>query len=259
MAARSISSCSIMFGVVAIPVKIYVACSADSLKFNLISPSGHRVRQRYTDAETGEEVSMDKCFKGYEYAKDQFVLFTPEEIQAFEAERSNDMQIQEFIPLASVDMVQVERTYYLAPGKGGQKGYVLLANVMAGAGRAAVAKWSSRGKEHLVILRAYKGGIIVHQMFYHTEVRDFGEVLDGSTDHVLVSDAELKLAKKLVRFLSTRSFTPNKYTDTYAVGLREAVDAKVAGKAVVFTAPDAESKATVVDLLDALKASLETD
>lgn len=249
--ARAVTSGTISFGLVSIPVKLYVACSSEGVSFNMITPSGHRVKQKLTDAETGDEVEREVCLKGYEYEKNKFVTFTPDEIKSFDAVKSDMMEISEFVPGSTVDLLQVEKTYYLGPDKGGAKSYRLLARAMKDSDRVAVAKWSARGKEQLVLIREYEGGLVLHQMYYQNEVRSFTEVCG---DDVELSADELALAAKLVKHLAGKKFQPSKFTDEYAERIKAAVQAKVEGREVTFTAPAAASN--VVDLLDALKASL---
>ena len=151
MAARAISSGTISFGLVAIPIKLYTAASSEQVRFNMLhSKCGGRVKQQYICPVDNEVVERDATVKGYEYTRGQFVRFTDEEIKALEAERSNSVEITEFVPLASVDFVQVEKSYYLGPDKGGDKPYQLLGECMRKKGVVAVGRWASRGKEQLV-------------------------------------------------------------------------------------------------------------
>lgn len=252
MAARSVNSCVVSFGLVSIPVKLYVACSSESVSFNMITPGGHKVKQVLRDSETGEEVERDTCSKGYEYAKGQYVTFTPDEIKSLDAVRSNMMEIAEFVPLDTVDLVQVEKSYYMGPDKGGAKAYRLLAKALKDQNQVAVARWHAKGKEQLILIREYQGGLILHQMYYHNEQRSFTEICG---DDVAVSDAELGMAAKLLKFKTAKAFKPEKYTDSYTARVLEAVQAKVEGREVVITAPAAA--APVADLMEALMASLE--
>jgi DNA end-binding protein Ku len=181
------------------------------------------------------------------------VLFSDEELKALEAERSNSIEIAEFVPLSSVDFVSVEKTYYLGPDKGGDKAYRLLSDSMMKKEKVAVGRWASRGKEQLVLIRPYgKDGIVLHQLYYATEVRAFDDIDTGAT--FKFSDKEHDLAQKLIEQLSSDSFEPDKYSDSYSERVAAAVAEKVEGKEIT-VAPEAP-KAQIIDLFEALKKSL---
>jgi DNA end-binding protein Ku len=254
MPARAISSATISFGLVAIPVKLFTATSSQQVHFNMLHPETKtRVQQQYITPATGEVVSRSSLVKGYEYARGQFVVFTDEELKGLEAERSNSIDIVEFVPLSSVDLLQVEKTYYLGPDKGGDKAYRLLTESMLHTHKVAVGRWAARGKEQLVLVRPYKSGLLLHQMFYANEVRSFEEVDTGATFQF--KDIELNLAEKLIAELSTDAFVPDRYKDEYAGRVLAAVEQKVAGEQVHVT--QEVPRAQVIDLFEALKQSLE--
>jgi DNA end-binding protein Ku len=215
---------------------------------------GGRVKQQYIcPTDNNEVVERADMIKGYEYARGQYVQVTDEEIKALETERSNSIEIAEFVPIESVDFVQVEKTYYLGPDKGGDKAYRLLSESMTKKEMVAVGRWASRGKEQLVLIRPYgKDGIILHQLYYATEVRAFDEIDTGATFNF--SDKEHELAEKLIEQLSTESFEPEKYSDSYSQRVDTAVQQKVEGKEITI-APEAP-KAQIIDLFEALKKSL---
>lgn len=248
---RSIGSASITFGLVSIPVKLYTAASSESVSFNMLTPDGNRVKQKYTDSVTGADVTYDQCDKGYEVAKDQFVRFSKDEIKALEAESTKTMDIREFVDAASLDLLHVEKSYLLGPDKGGDKGMLLLSDTMKALGKVAVAQWNSRGKEHLVVIRPYKGSLVVHQMYYQNEVRNPEEI---ELAKIMISDAERNMAAKLVQALSTDTFDASKYEDGFVKRVQDAIERKMAGQPIV--APEAP-KATVLDLMAALQASLD--
>jgi DNA end-binding protein Ku len=253
MPARAISSGTISFGLVSIPVKLYTATSPQQARFNMLhEPTKSRVKQQYIVPSTGEVVDRKELVKGYEYAKGQYVLFNDEELKALEAKRTSSLDIVEFVPLDSVDLIQVEKTYYLGPDKGGDKAYKLLAESMRETGRVAVGRWAAKGKEQLVILRPYKDGLLLHQMFYANEVRAFDEVDTGAA--VEYSELERELAKKLIAELSVDAFEPDKFHDEYADRVKSAVEQKVAGQEV--TVATEVPKAQIIDLFEALKQSL---
>lgn len=251
---RSISSAILSFGLVSIPVKLYTAASAEGVKFSMITPAGNRVKQKYVDAVTGVEIQQGDCNKGYEYSKDQFVVFTKDEVKALEAEKSPSMEIKEFIPASAFDALMVENSYYLGADKGGDKGYMLLAQTMKKTGKVALARYNSRGKEHLIIVRPFQDGLVMHQMFYADEVRDFSEVTE-KVAKLAFHDVEVEMAAKLVEALSTDAYEPEKYNDGFVARVKVAVDQKLSGETVTVAAPAAKSD--LIDLMAALKASLD--
>ena len=256
MPSRAIASGTVSFGLVSIPVKLFTAASSESVSFNMLHKKcGGRVKQQYicpTDA--NEVVDRKDMVKGYEHARGQYVLFTEEELKAFEAERSNAIEITEFVPLASVDFVHVEKSYYLGADKGGDKAYRLLSEAMTQKKVVAIGRWAARGKEQLVVVRPYEDGLILHQLYYANEVRSFAEV--DPTAKVTISDKERELAQKLIEQLTSEAFEAAKYHDTFSDKVRAAVEQKAAGQEITI-APEAP-KAQIIDLFDALKRTLAT-
>lgn len=253
MAARAIASGTISFGLVSIPVKLFTATSSEQVRFNMLhAETKGRVKQQYVLASTGEVVDRKSMAKGYEYARGQYVVFTEEELKKLEAERSSSIDIVEFVPLGTVDLIHVEKTYYLGADKGGDKAYKLLSTAMLQTDKVAVGRWAARGKEQLVVIRPYHDGLLLHQMFYANEVRSFEEV--DTTANVQFKDIERELAIKLINELSVDTFDPSKYHDEYAERVKAAVDQKIAGQevAIVGEVPRAE----IIDLFEALKQSL---
>lgn len=251
---RSINSGTITFGLVSIPVKFYTAASSESVSFNMLTSAGNRVKQKLVDSVTGAEIEHKDCKKGYEYAKDQYVSFTADELKALECEKSDAIDIREFVDASTLDLIQVEKSYYLGPDKGGDKGYTLLADTMKAMGKVAVAQWAGRGKEQLVVIRPHKGGLIIHQMYYANEVRNFEEIEFAK---ITIADAEREIAAKLVSMLSTGAFEPDKYEDGYVNRVKEAVTRKINGVAAPEVTAAPTPKATVTDLLAVLKASVD--
>ena len=253
MAARAIASGTISFGLVSIPVKLYTAASSEQARFNMLHKKcGSRVKQQFICPTDAEVVERDDTVKGYEYARSQYVQFTDDELKALEAERSGSLDIVEFVPLSTVDMVQVEKSYYLGPDKGGDKAYKLLSEAMTARGRVAVGRWAARGKEQLVLIRPYKQGLILHQLYYSNEVRAYDEIETGAT--FTFSDVEKDLAQKLIDQLTTDEFEADKWKDDYADRVLAAVEQKVQGQEVTI-APE-QPKAQIIDLFEALKKSL---
>ena len=254
MPPHSIGSGNISFGLVSIPIRMYTAASPGGVSFNQIHPKcGGRIRQQLICPTCNEVVERTALVKGYEFAKDQYVQFTEEELKALEGEASQMIDIAEFVPLAQVDPIYFEKTYYLGPDKGGEKAYRLLSDTMKKAGRVALAKFVMRGKENLVLIRSSQEGLMLHTMYFADEIRDFGEVEKG--DDAKVKPGELELAQRLVAELSSDAFKPEKYNDEYRTRVLEAVETKVEGKEVTSLAPQAQ-RAQVIDLMDALKQSL---
>jgi DNA end-binding protein Ku len=254
MPARAISSGTISFGLVSIPVKLFTAASSEQIRFNMLHKKcGSRIKQQLYCPVDDALVERDDIVKGYEYSRGQFVQFTDDELKALEAEKSNSIEIVEFVPLASVDFVQVERSYYLGPDKGGDKAYKLLSQAMQNTGKVAVGRWAARGKEQLVLIRPYgDGGLIFHQLYYADEVRAFDEIDTGAT--FKFSAVEQDLAEKLIDQLSADDFRPDQYSDSYRDRVQGAVDQKVAGQEITL-APE-EPKAQIIDLFEALKKSI---
>ncbi|MCC6897946.1 MAG: Ku protein, partial [Polyangiaceae bacterium] len=223
-------------------------------RFNMLHDKcGSRLKQQYLCPVDNEVVERANTVKGYEYSRGQFVLFNEDELKALESERSGSMEITEFVPLSSVDFVQVEKSYFLGPDKGGDKPYQLLGECMRKKGVVAVGRWAARGKEQLVLIRPYdQHGLVLHQLYYATEVRSFAEVDTGA--RFTFSDIERDLAEKLIEQLTRERFAPEAYRDTYEERVRMAVEKKVAGQEVS-VAPEAP-RAQIIDLFEALKKSL---
>jgi DNA end-binding protein Ku len=254
MPPHSIGSGNISFGLVSIPIKMFSAASSGGVSFNqLHQKCGGRIRQQQICPTCNEVVERGSLVKGYEFAKDQYVQFTEEELKGLEGEASRMIDIAEFVPLAQVDPIYFEKTYYLGPDKGGEKAYRLLADAMKAAGRVALAKFVMRGKENLVLIRPSQEGLMLHTMYFADEIRDFGEVDKGAD--AKLKPGEMELAQRLVDELSSEAFAPERYTDEYRMRVLEVVEAKVEGKEVTSLAPQAQ-RAQVIDLMDALKQSL---
>jgi DNA end-binding protein Ku len=256
-AARSIASLTISFGLVAIPVKVYSSTvSSERISFNLLRRSdGSRVKQQYVAVNDGKVVERAEMAKGYEFAKDQFVRFSPEEMKLLEDATSRSIDIGQFVPLESVDPVYFEGTYYLVPDKGGAKPFTLLATALRKAHQCAVGRWISRGKEHIVVIRPIGEGLALHQLHFQSEIRD---VKDLGIEPATVSDAELKLAQQLIDHLGAKSFDPREYVDEHRARVQAAIDKKVEGKEVsVAEGPVATGGGNVIDLMEALRASID--
>lgn len=253
MAARSIGSGTISFGLVSIPIKLYTATSAKSVSFNMLHKAcGSRLKQQLLCATENVPVERTDVIKGFEYARDQYVKFTDEELKAMEAARTDQLELLEFVPADTVDFIFIEKTYYLGPDKGGERAYRLLSESLERANRLAVGRFAQRGKDNLVLVRPYKKGLILHECYYADEVRSFDDVETGGAFEF--KPIELELANKLIEQLDREKFEPERFRDTWADKVREAVEKKVAGEEVV--APPEAPKAQIIDLLEALKRSV---
>ena len=255
--ARSIASLTISFGLVAIPVKLYSATvSSERISFNLLrQKDGSRVKQQYIAVNDGKPVERSEMVKGYEFAKDQYVRFTPEELKALEDATTHSIDIGQFVPLESVDPLYFDGTYYLAPDKGGAKPYTLLATALRKAQMCAVGRWISRGKEHIVIIRALEDGLVMHQLHFKSEVR---ELKDLGIEAAPVSEPELKLARQLIDQLGAKRFDPNEYADEHRARVEAAIQRKVEGKEVSLAEGPVSTKGgNVIDLMEALRASID--
>jgi DNA end-binding protein Ku len=255
MAARSIASLSLSFGLVSIPVKLYSATeSSSAVKFNLLAKDGSRLKQQYVSEKDQAVVPRSEMVKGYEFEKDRFVLFTPEELKALEESSSPSIDIISFIPEKSVDPLYYDKAYLLAPDKRGGKPYALLAEAMRKSGRCALAKWAWKAKQYVVQIRPTADGLALQQLLYADEVRS---LKDLDIERVEVSPSELQLALQLIDQISTDSYDPTQYVDEEKKRILAAIDEKIAGKQVV-ASEQAEAPGTgqVIDLMEALRASL---
>jgi DNA end-binding protein Ku len=255
--ARSIASLTISFGLVAIPVKLYSATvSSERMSFNLLrQKDGSRVKQQYIAVNDGKPVERAEMVKGYEFAKDQYVMFSADELKALEDTTTHAIDIIQFVPLDSVDPLYFDGTYYLAPDKGGAKPYTLLASALRQAKQCAVGRWISRGKEHIVIIRPMEDGLAMHQLHFQAEVRN---LKDLGVEAAPLSEPELKLARQLIDQLGAKRFDPNEYVDEHKARVQAAIQRKVEGKEVsIAEGPVAAKGGNVIDLMEALRASID--
>ncbi len=253
MAARSIGSATISFGLVSIPTRLYVATHSERLAFNMLHEvCGTRIKQQLYCPHCERVVERGETVKGYEFEKGRYVTFTPAELEALEAESNHAIDITEFVPLSSVDPIYYENAHYLGPDKGAEKAYRLLALAMRETQKVALAQYVSHGKEQLVLIRPYREGLVLHSMYYADEVRSAEDIDSGAEVKLRANEAEL--ARKLVDQLSAKAFHPDQYEDTYRDRVKAAVDQKVAGEQVTFA--ETKPRAQVIDLMEALKESL---
>lgn len=251
---RPTATATISFGMVSIPVKLFTATeSKASISFNMLHEKCKgRVKQQYIcERDNGEVVNRKEMVKGYEFAKDQYVVFTPEEIDKMEEEATKLIDISEFLDIKEVDPVYYDGASYLAPDKGGEKAYRLLCDAMKKTGRVAVAKWAARGKQYLVLLRPLKNVIVLQQLHYPDEIRALDEVPVGGAES---KEGELKLAVQLIDQITSKSFEPSHYEDEVRKRMQAAIERKIEGQEVS-VAPE-QPRAQIVDIMEALKASL---
>lgn len=259
MAARSIASLTVSFGLVSIPVKLYSATEASrAISFNLLHKAcGSRLKQQYLCVKEEVVVPREDMVKGYEFAKDQYVMFTPEELKAVEETGTHTAEITEFVPLKAVDPVYFDKAYYLGPDKGGAKPYALLARALRDSGRCAIGRWAARGKQYIVMIRPVEDlveGLVMQQLMYAGEVRALRDIDIPKMD---VKPAELKLAQQLIEQQSTDKFDATQYTDDVRARVEAAVQRKVEGKEITTSEVAEPEGGQVIDLMEALRASLE--
>ena len=255
MAPRAIASLTVSFGLVSIPVKLFSATEAShAISFNLLHKTdGSRLKQQYICAKEEVVVPREDMAKGYEFAKDQYVMFTPDELKALEEAGTHSAEISEFVPISSIDPVYFDKAYYLAPDKGGAKPYALFARALRESKRCAIGRWAARGKQYIVMVRPVEDGLVMQQLLYAGEVRSIKDIDIPKGE---VKDAELKLAQQLIEQQSTDTFDPAPYVDDVRTRIETAIQKKVEGQEITM-AEEPEGGAQVIDLMEALRASLE--
>ena len=258
MPARPIASGNVSFGLVSIPVKLFSTSeSSTGIRFNwLDAKHGARLKQQYISTKDERVVPREERIKGYEFAKGQYVTFTDEELRDLSEKASPTIDISEFIPLSEIDPLYYQKAYFLGPESGAEKAYTLLAQAMMKTDRCAVAKYAARGKMYIVLLRPFGPGIVMQQLFYNDEIRKFDEVPLG--DEVAVKKGELDLAIQLIEQIASAEFDADDYEDEVRTRVWQAIQQKVDGEEITATIEE-QPKAQIVDLMEALKASLGVD
>ena len=258
MAARSIASLTVSFGLVAIPVKLFSATEASKqISFNLLHKAcGSRLKQQYFCIKEEIPVAREDMAKGYEFAKDQYVMFTPEELKEMEEKGTQTVEISEFVPAEAIDPIYYDKAYFLGPDKGGTKPYALLAESMRQTNQTAVGRYAARGKQYIVQIRPVPGGLVMQQLLYKPEVRTIAEL---DIEEAPVRDSELALAKQLIAQISSKQFDPTQYEDDVKKRIEAAVQKKVEGQEIAVSPSEVSEGggAQVIDLMEALRASLE--
>jgi DNA end-binding protein Ku len=255
MAARAIASTTISFGLVSLPVKLYSTGEPGTrVSFNLLHEAcGTRLKQQYVCPKCDVIVPREEMSKGYEFSKNQYVLFNDDELKAIEAPKTDGIEITEFVPEDMVEPVYFDKSYYLGPDKGGARAYRLLSAALRDAGRVAIAKYATRGKQNVVMIRPHLEGLILDQLRYAEEVRSFEEV---PIDQAEVKPAELGLARQLIDQSSSDAFEPERYTDEVREKMLELIQRKVEGQEISVQPAAEETTTQIIDLMAALKASL---
>lgn len=258
MAPRTIATATISFGLVSIPVKLFTSTrTSETISFRMLHEKCKSpVKYRYFCENDNELVERDNIVKGFEYRKNEFVIFSDEELKKLEEEATRAVAIEEFVPLSAVDPVFYDKAYYLGPERGGERAYQLLARAMREKQIGGLARYAARGKQYLVLLRPVESDgdrLVMQQLRYADEVRDVSEVpVDTKAE---VKEAELNLAFQLIDQTTSQEFHPERYSDEVKDRIREIIDQKVEGEEVSF-APAEAPKAQVIDLMEALKSSL---
>ena len=253
MPARAIDTATIAFGLVSIPIKIYSTSEpSHEIHFHLIHEGcGERLKQQYVCPKHGE-VDRSEMSKGYELTKGNFIELSKEELKNLEAVASDELSIREFVPATAIDPIFIERTYFLGPGKGGERAYRLLRDALEDAELVGVAAYAARGKEYMVMVRPFEDGLAMHQLRYPDEVKSWSEVPVGKLPKAAPS--ELALAGQIISQLQHETFDPTQYSDDVKDRVRKLIAKKAKGGEIV--APPEVEKPAVTDLMEALKASL---
>lgn len=250
MAARSIATVSMTFGLMSIPTKVYLGASAENFSFNRITPDGNRVKQKLFDAVTDKEVEVSTCSSGYEVEKDKYVIIGKDELESI-VEKNNSLQIQEFVDEANFRDVMMEKFYWLTPDKGAERAFRLFSEAISREGKMAIGTWTSRGKDNLVVIRASGDHLMMGQAYYTNEIRSCEYNFSPAT---APGPQELELAKMLIDRFTSPKMDLSKYQDQYAERVRALIEAKRNNETMPI-APTAP-KAQVLDLLEQLRASL---
>jgi DNA end-binding protein Ku len=254
MALRPLRNATISFGLVSIPVRFYTATKSEDIHFNLLHEScGTRVNRKWWCPHHEEIVSSDELIRAYAISKNKYVTFTDEEIETLETDDNRALEITEFVDLHEIDPLMFEKAYFLGPSPGGGKTYRLLAQAMKKQDKVAVARWVAAGKEHLVVMRPYEKGLVLHTMYYADEVRDFGAI---DLEEGPVKDKEVALAEMLINELTEKKFDPLQFKDEYRQRLLQRIKAKSQGKTIEPEEPEEEKGGEVIDLMEALRRSL---
>ena len=254
MPAHAIGSATISFGLVSVPIQMYSAGeSSATVSFNwLHKKCGTRLKQQYFCPKDEEVVEKDDMIKGYEFSKGQYVTFTPEELKTLEEKGTGTIEVTEFVDAALVDRLYADKSYFLGPDKGGERAYKLLGEALKKTNRVAIGQYAARGKQYLIMIRPHQGGLVLEQLRYANELRSMADVELPKTE---VKKAELDLAVQLINQAVSDAFRPEAYEDNSRKRIREQIDRKVEGHEIT-EEPEEAPKTQIIDLMEALKASL---
>jgi DNA end-binding protein Ku len=251
---RTIWKGAISFGLVSIPIKLFPATEQKDIKFRFLHKTCQApLKYQRVCSACGQEVTQEDIVRGYEYESGRFVIMNEEDLEKIPDERTRTIDIVDFVALKEIDPVYFDKTYYLSPNDAGEKAYALLRKAMEETGKIAVAKVVIRNKESLAVIRGYQNLLVMETVFYPDEIRN-PELLPGFEREVKLHDNELKMARELIENLATE-FVPDKYDDEYRKKLLELIRSKIEGEEIAI--PEVETKGKVVDLMEALKASVE--
>jgi DNA end-binding protein Ku len=254
MAAHSIGSATISFGLVSVPIKLFSAGeSSAAISFNwLHKKDGARLKQQYVCSKDGEKVEKEDMIKGFEVNKGRYVQFTPDELKALEEKGTGSINITEFVDADTVDRMYMDKVYFMGPDKGGDRAFTLLGEALKKTRKVAIGQWAARGKQYLIMIRPLGPGLAMEQLRYANEVRSIAEVPIPKVD---VKKAELDMAVQLIEQAATDKFEPEKYEDTVKTRIHEQIQRKVDGQEIT-EEPTEAPKTQIIDLMEALKASL---
>jgi DNA end-binding protein Ku len=263
MAARAIWKGSISFGLVNIPIEVFSATQKEEFtSFNQLCDKGHKIKYKKWCPIEEREVQWSEIKKGYEISKDTYVVLEKEDLEGIKLKTNNTIEVKEFIELEEFDPIFIEKNYYVGPELGkkkaaaiSSKAYSLFVKILNETNKVAIGKVVLREKEHVIALRAYQRGLVMHQLKYLDEIRPMDEIGDlGNLQQV--ESKELSLGKTLVENLTTEKFDLGQYSDSYAKELEKLIQAKSEGQKVTIKEQEEEPKETT-DILEALKASLK--
>ena len=254
MPARAIGTATISFGLVSIPVKLYTTAeSSGDISFNMLHDAcGSRLKQQYVCTKDGEIVSRDHTVKGYQFSKDQYVILSADELKALDAVATHAVDLVEFVPASAVDPLYLDKAYYLGPEKGGERAYHQLAEAMIATQLVGVASYAARGKSYIVLVRPFDNGLVMHQLHYADELKEWKEV--PMPDLPDVKSGELELAKQIIQQIASDVFVPQKYKDEVKARMMQLIEKKIEGQEI--TAAPEVPQGKIIDLMEALKASL---
>ena len=253
--ASSLWTGYLTFGLISMPVRLYSGARGTRISFNMLHRTDHaRVKQQLVCSEDGKALERDEIVKGFEFRKGEYVVLEPEEIKRIEPKTAKAMEILEFVSAAQIDPLYFESSYYLVPEEAGRRPYALLHKALTESEFVAIAKLAMHNREYTVFLRPYRGGLMLHTMYYQDEVREV-EGFGDATKEVQVKEAEVKVAHQLIAALAA-DWDPAKYYDTFEANVKELIKARLEGNEVSEVEKPAKP-GKVVDLMAALKQSLE--